>query len=186
MDTIATRSDWRSAAACRGESPTTFFDAELAEWAKRICLRCPVTDACRDDAVAHGVSHGVWGGWTPEERRLGRSSVHPTGPRRDHGALVTPACGACSSALAWPLLSTPTQAASEGRMAIEMAGGREWLVVHRADLRFSPSADGALRCPSCDAAIGVLDGAEVRLRHDRVVVEDTRRRRRRMRAAVSA
>jgi WhiB family transcriptional regulator, redox-sensing transcriptional regulator len=37
--------------------------------AKRICRACPAQAACLAWAIDHGVTSGVWGGTTEEERR---------------------------------------------------------------------------------------------------------------------
>ncbi len=49
------------------ERPST--RARREQRAKRLCDRCPVLDACRTFARAHG-EYGVWGGETDEERVL--------------------------------------------------------------------------------------------------------------------
>jgi WhiB family redox-sensing transcriptional regulator len=43
------------------------------EEAKRICRGCPVQIQCLAWALASGVTDGVWGGTTPDERRVIRS-----------------------------------------------------------------------------------------------------------------
>jgi WhiB family redox-sensing transcriptional regulator len=67
---------WRHYAACRGLNPETFFpsdDNELAHWqlehAKAICAGCAVRSVCLEYAVLAGVEHGVWGGFSEDERR---------------------------------------------------------------------------------------------------------------------
>lgn len=37
-------------------------DAELLEYATRVCSRCPARDPCADFGAALGAAHGVWGG----------------------------------------------------------------------------------------------------------------------------
>ncbi|MGM5068812.1 WhiB family transcriptional regulator [Rhodococcus qingshengii] len=71
--------DWQLAAACRYTNPAVFFhpDNERGEprvdrvrAAKRICRRCPVLPQCRDYALNAPERHGVWGGFTEEERKM--------------------------------------------------------------------------------------------------------------------
>lgn len=66
---------------CSPELAEAFFvGADLAqtweenhdanEYAKSICRRCPLIDACRAWAFAHPNELGVWGGTTAHERRM--------------------------------------------------------------------------------------------------------------------
>lgn len=43
---------------------------ELIAAAKAVCARCPVRAECLDEAMSAGMTDGIWGGMTPEERRL--------------------------------------------------------------------------------------------------------------------
>jgi len=68
--------DWRHAALCQEEDPELFFpigDTGPAltqiEQAKRVCRRCPVTEACLRWALESGQDSGVWGGMSEIERR---------------------------------------------------------------------------------------------------------------------
>ena len=75
--------DWRENAACRG-LPATFFYAEhefeegIAYRQNRwrllrglaICEECPVRLNCLKEAIDSDELLGIWGGTTPEERRL--------------------------------------------------------------------------------------------------------------------
>lgn len=81
------RTHWTARAACRapGVDPELFFpvgDAgpglAQAAAAKRICAGCPVRACCLDWAVGAGEPDGIWGGTTPAERSLLRSSRHET------------------------------------------------------------------------------------------------------------
>lgn len=72
---------WREQAACRGEQPELFFPVGTSgpalrqiEQAKEICRSCPVIAQCLAAALANGEDAGIWGGTTPEERRLMRRS----------------------------------------------------------------------------------------------------------------
>jgi WhiB family redox-sensing transcriptional regulator len=44
--------------------------------AKAICARCPVAADCLAWALGAGEPAGIWGGTTPEERRLSRRARH--------------------------------------------------------------------------------------------------------------
>ncbi|MGP7998331.1 MAG: WhiB family transcriptional regulator [Streptosporangiaceae bacterium] len=50
--------------------------------AKAICHACPVREPCLAWALSHGISSGVWGGTTDEERRAIRSAAIRCGPGR--------------------------------------------------------------------------------------------------------
>lgn len=64
---------WMSGGACRGLELEVFFvDDEAAEPSASvfaICDHCPVKARCLDWALTNRVSHGVWGGTTPKQRR---------------------------------------------------------------------------------------------------------------------
>jgi WhiB family redox-sensing transcriptional regulator len=68
---------WRDVAACRDTDPDLFFPPgttgpalrDLGE-AKRICRACPARARCLSWALDHGVTDGVWGGTTADERRV--------------------------------------------------------------------------------------------------------------------
>ncbi|MFE0514310.1 WhiB family transcriptional regulator [Streptomyces sp. NPDC058964] len=67
--------EWLRRAACTGEDPELFFPVgttgpalrDIAA-AKRVCARCPVITPCLAYALAHGQTHGVWGGTCEAER----------------------------------------------------------------------------------------------------------------------
>lgn len=70
-------SDWREDAACLDEDPELFFPisevglgAEQVKRAKSVCGRCPVQNRCLEHALEQGLGYGVFGGATPQERRL--------------------------------------------------------------------------------------------------------------------
>lgn len=54
-------------AACRDADLELFFDGQLVAFAKAICHRCPVREACLAYALPR-VLDGVWGGTTGRER----------------------------------------------------------------------------------------------------------------------
>jgi WhiB family transcriptional regulator, redox-sensing transcriptional regulator len=68
--------NWHDQAACRDADPDLFFPAgptgpalRQVDEAKRICRSCPVEARCLAWALDHGVTDGVWGGTTEDERR---------------------------------------------------------------------------------------------------------------------
>ncbi|MEW2288333.1 WhiB family transcriptional regulator [Streptomyces sp. NPDC047841] len=71
--------DWRVRALCVGEDPELFFplvETDLATArARAVCLRCPVLLPCRDWAVRHGETDGVWGATTASQRRAIRRAA---------------------------------------------------------------------------------------------------------------
>lgn len=80
---------WSIHAACRSHSPTTFYPqaeeaAEVAE-AKAVCDGCDVRADCLGYALASRERHGVWGGFTPAERRRLLTSLAGVAPdAREH------------------------------------------------------------------------------------------------------
>jgi WhiB family transcriptional regulator, redox-sensing transcriptional regulator len=91
---------WMEDAACRepGVDPELFFPVSefglgvrQVAAARAVCARCPVQRECRDWALQAGEPAGIWGGTTPEERRLLRRRMLPRGTSfpvvaRAHGA----------------------------------------------------------------------------------------------------
>jgi len=81
--------DWRKRAACLTEDPELFFptvgvesaskEVRDAAWAapRAVCQACPVRALCLDTALANREAEGMFGGLTPDERRvLGRRRAH--------------------------------------------------------------------------------------------------------------
>lgn len=74
-----TNPGWRDRAACIGIEPELFFplsndwkgkpDTVKVEQAKTVCGRCPVQQACLEDAVESKDAWSIRGGLTPQERR---------------------------------------------------------------------------------------------------------------------
>lgn len=67
--------DWRLDAACRGQEDVFWGDGQRMSApstgaARAVCARCPVTDACLEDALSRSDPDdwGVWGGTTRHER----------------------------------------------------------------------------------------------------------------------
>jgi WhiB family transcriptional regulator, redox-sensing transcriptional regulator len=68
--------DWRDDAACRDADPELFFPIgttgpalRQVQEAIRICQGCPTRTQCLSWALEHGITDGVWGGTTVEQRR---------------------------------------------------------------------------------------------------------------------
>lgn len=103
--------EWRIKAACRGMSPSMFVverGGDTSE-AKAICVTCPVTTECLNDAVTTG-DLGIRGGTSERDRRrirAGRAkqkqvvATRPCGTTaayRAHFRRDEPACPACKQA----------------------------------------------------------------------------------------
>ena len=73
---------WRLRAACRQADPDLFFPigttgpaiGQIGE-AKRICQACPVRTSCLGWALRHGISFGIWGGTTEDDRQVLRRAL---------------------------------------------------------------------------------------------------------------
>jgi WhiB family transcriptional regulator, redox-sensing transcriptional regulator len=81
---MTVRINWREDVACLDADPELFFpigtqggSLRQIEEAKRICRRCPVRRQCLAWALDTGVTDGVWGGTTPDERRVIRKPAEP-------------------------------------------------------------------------------------------------------------
>ncbi|MFF4906364.1 WhiB family transcriptional regulator [Streptomyces sp. NPDC001260] len=72
-------SAWRLQALCVGEDPELFFPLAETERAtaraRAVCRRCPVLLDCRDWAIRHGETDGVWGDTTASQRRAIHSAA---------------------------------------------------------------------------------------------------------------
>ena len=69
-------------AACRGMDQDLFLPEKgnapaLYATARKVCRTCPVRLACLRYALDAGEKHGMWGGFTPKERRFMRSDRRP-------------------------------------------------------------------------------------------------------------
>ena len=66
--------DWRSRGACLAHDPEVFFPnaADDPGPAVVVCATCSVRGACLAAALDSAECDGVWGGTTPEERRVMR------------------------------------------------------------------------------------------------------------------
>ena len=77
---MTVRMNWCEHVACRDTDPELFFPigtkgnaSRQAEQAKRVCRACPAQIQCLAWALDNGVTDGVWGATTPDERRIIRS-----------------------------------------------------------------------------------------------------------------
>jgi WhiB family redox-sensing transcriptional regulator len=68
---------WRDAGYCRDKDPNIFYPlgrgraaVDQIEVAKAYCRACPSREPCLAYALASGQLLGVWGGTSPEERRV--------------------------------------------------------------------------------------------------------------------
>lgn len=85
-------SDWRHHAACRDTDPELHFPIGSTgpallqiEDAKAVCRRCPSIAACLSWALEQGMSEGVWGGMSEDERRaLKRRAARAAERTRKH------------------------------------------------------------------------------------------------------
>ena len=63
--------EWQQHALCRDEDIDIFFEFwHHEDRAKSICNACVVSEQCLLYAIEHGLWDGVWGGFTPEERKI--------------------------------------------------------------------------------------------------------------------
>lgn len=63
--------EWMNQAKCRKTTEVDFFSiySEDIKSAKQFCQTCTVQNSCLSYALSNNISHGVWGGKTPRERR---------------------------------------------------------------------------------------------------------------------
>lgn len=64
---------WQQQAACRGQDTDLFVGdsnagARYYDVARRVCAVCPVVDECLQYALDNGISMGLWGGMSPDQR----------------------------------------------------------------------------------------------------------------------
>ena len=68
------RLGWRVRAACSDLAEGPFageqvLSSEAEQIAREVCQGCSVREECLTFALAHGVRHGIWGGFNHDERR---------------------------------------------------------------------------------------------------------------------
>lgn len=84
--------NWRLLAACLSADPDLFFPVsstgesleQVAE-AKEVCACCLVRRQCLAFALRTRQAHGIWGGWTAEERNQERPCRTATVPAANGG-----------------------------------------------------------------------------------------------------
>lgn len=76
-----TSEPWFQFAACKGMDPELWFPDRNggAPEAKAVCQGCPVRDACLDYAHRELIHHGIWGGYTTQERQRMRRQLRRLG-----------------------------------------------------------------------------------------------------------
>jgi WhiB family redox-sensing transcriptional regulator len=74
--------EWTGEAACAHDDPELFFPEGTAGpalyqavQARQVCRSCPVRTPCLRFALEHSLGFGIWGGTTPEERRVIRRAM---------------------------------------------------------------------------------------------------------------
>lgn len=63
---------WQEEAVCSSTDPHVFYPKTAKETAtaKRICFSCDVRDRCLTYALENDERHGIWGGKTPNQRKV--------------------------------------------------------------------------------------------------------------------
>jgi WhiB family transcriptional regulator, redox-sensing transcriptional regulator len=61
---------WQDSALCAQTDPDMFYPETTGEalHSRRVCIQCPVRQACLDKAIADKETYGVWGGTTRDDR----------------------------------------------------------------------------------------------------------------------
>lgn len=64
---------WQLQAACRGDNADLFVGEPNSghsyyDYARSVCARCPVSEACLDYALTNRIDMGMWGGLSPAQR----------------------------------------------------------------------------------------------------------------------
>lgn len=77
MTATAHAGNWREAGACLDADPDLFFPISVTglgldqiDQARDICARCDVQRRCLEYSLTTRQMHGIWGGTTPDERRV--------------------------------------------------------------------------------------------------------------------
>jgi WhiB family redox-sensing transcriptional regulator len=64
--------DWADMAACKGLPQEWFFIGSQGHGynrGRKVCATCSVIEDCREFALRTLPEYGLWGGWSPDERR---------------------------------------------------------------------------------------------------------------------
>lgn len=69
--------NWQERGTCKEVDPEIFFPEKggSTREAKAVCQRCPVRDACLEEALASDERFGIWGGFSERERRRMKRAV---------------------------------------------------------------------------------------------------------------
>ena len=115
---------------CHGEDPELWFTGSkrAVARAKAICNRCPVIDACRQQALEHRIAHGIWGGLTEDERCKILDQRKPRS-RKTHPASQSPSKRPCRPSM--EKTHPPSESPSEVRGVFWHATKDRWVVVIR-------------------------------------------------------
>jgi WhiB family redox-sensing transcriptional regulator len=60
---------WRKRAQCRNVDTSVFYGNDAHRKGKLVCVSCVVKDDCLQFALDNDISEGVYGGYTPKERK---------------------------------------------------------------------------------------------------------------------
>jgi WhiB family transcriptional regulator, redox-sensing transcriptional regulator len=88
---------WYDYAACGGGDLDRFFSTDPADQqvATRICLQCPVRQACLQYAMDRAEPYGVWGGLNERERRNLRRVLRRRDQAEQDGTSSHKSCRRC-------------------------------------------------------------------------------------------
>jgi WhiB family transcriptional regulator, redox-sensing transcriptional regulator len=69
--------NWKLEGLCRTVDPDLWFPEDncLGTAAIKVCRRCPVAEECLDYALENNERHGIWGGLSPNQRKLVKQGV---------------------------------------------------------------------------------------------------------------
>ena len=128
---MTARATWRDDAACRHADPDLFFPIgatgpalrQISE-AKRICRACPARTPCLAWALVNGITDGVWGATTPDERRAIRTLPRrtTTSQEDDDGEGYQPAQHAEQEIRAQAAQGKATRISAALELAMDLAG----------------------------------------------------------------
>ncbi|MCA4754783.1 WhiB family transcriptional regulator [Mycolicibacterium fortuitum] len=74
---------WQGRAACADHRPSRWDTDEPDPQVLQICGECPVKEQCLQDALDRNETHGIRGGYTPNQRAAIKQghALPPAGPR---------------------------------------------------------------------------------------------------------
>ena len=77
MESLTKEMNWMSKANCKDMDTELFFPDNgqtISKFVREVCQSCDVRTECLNYALRHGLTDGMWGGYSPRERRGMRSS----------------------------------------------------------------------------------------------------------------